>query len=116
MEQTEDKLYCPHCGSSQLVANKKGFGTGKAVTGAILTGGIGLLAGFIGSGNVKVTCLKCGKQWNPGELLTSPLTKEEKEKNYWCPVKLFCVPKIKVGFLAWNPTFFVTFVFVTKPK
>lgn len=36
--------------------------------------------------------------------------------NYWCPVKLFCVPKIKVGFLAWNPTFFVTFVFVTKPK
>lgn len=81
MEQTEDKLYCPHCGSSQLVANKKGFGAGKAVTGAILTGGIGLLAGFIGSGNVKVTCLKCGKQWNPGELLTSPLTKEEKEKN-----------------------------------
>ena len=37
-------------------------------------------------------------------------------QNYWCPVKLFCVPKIKVGFLAWNPTFFVTFVFVTKPK
>lgn len=81
MEQTEDKLYCPHCGSSQLVANKKGFGAGKAVTGAILTGGIGLLAGFIGSGKVKVTCLKCGKQWNPGELLTSPLTKEEKENN-----------------------------------
>ena len=81
MEQTEDKLYCPHCGSSQLVANKKGFGAGKAVTGAILTGGIGLLAGFIGSGDVKVTCLKCGKQWNPGELLTNPLTKEEKEKN-----------------------------------
>ena len=41
---------------------------------------------------------------------------ELNDKNYWCPVKLFCVPKIKVGFLAWNPTFFVTFVFVTKPK
>lgn len=81
MEQAEEKLYCPHCGSSQLVANKKGFGAGKAVTGAILTGGIGLLAGFIGSGDVKVTCLKCGKQWNPGELLTSPLTKEEQRKN-----------------------------------
>ena len=39
-----------------------------------------------------------------------------RERKYWCPVKLFCVPKIKVGFLAWNPTFFVTFVFVTKPK
>ena len=41
---------------------------------------------------------------------------EDFKSNYWCPVKLFCVPKIKVGFLAWNPTFFVTFVFVTKPK
>ena len=80
MEQTEDKLYCPHCGSSQLVANKKGFGAGKAVTGAILTGGIGLLAGFIGSGDVKVTCLKCGKQWNPGELQTNPLTKKKRKK------------------------------------
>lgn len=81
MEQTEDKLYCPHCGSSHLTANKKGFGAGKAVTGAVLTGGIGLLAGFIGSGDVKVTCLKCGKQWKPGELRTSPMSKEEAEKN-----------------------------------
>lgn len=38
MEEQEDKLYCPNCGSSQLTANKKGFGAGKAVTGAILTG------------------------------------------------------------------------------
>ena len=84
--EEEDKLYCPHCGSSQLVANKKGFGAGKALTGAILTGGIGLLAGFIGSGKVKVTCLKCGRKWNPGELRTRPLpqittkSKEEIEK------------------------------------
>ncbi len=69
----EDRLYCPHCGSSQLVANKKGFGAGKAVAGALLTGGVGLLAGFIGSGKVKVTCLKCGCKWNAGELRTTPL-------------------------------------------
>ena len=31
MAMEEDKLYCPHCRSSQLVANKKGFGVGKAV-------------------------------------------------------------------------------------
>lgn len=73
----EDKLYCPSCGSSQLTANKKGFGTGKAVTGAILTGGIGLLAGFIGSGDIKVTCIKCGRKWNPGELRTTPMSEEE---------------------------------------
>lgn len=76
-EEQEDKLYCPNCGSSQLVANKKGFGAGKALTGAVLTGGIGLLAGFIGSGKVKVTCLECGCTWKPGELLTEPPKKEE---------------------------------------
>lgn len=68
----EDKLYCPHCGSSQLAANKNGFGAGKALTGAILTGGLGLLAGFIGSGKVKVTCLKCGKKMKAGELRSKP--------------------------------------------
>lgn len=93
MTEQEDKLYCPNCGSSQLTANKKGFGAGKAVTGAVLTGGIGLLAGFIGSGNVKVTCLKCGRKYSPGELLTykpSPKglrirkKKEEKDTLYGC--------------------------------
>ncbi len=77
----EDKLYCPLCGSSQLVANKKGFGAGKAVTGALLTGGIGLLAGFIGSGKVKVTCLKCGSKWEPGQLRTTPLPPKSKSSN-----------------------------------
>ncbi len=73
MENTEDKLYCPYCGSSQLTANKKGFGVGKAVAGAALVGDIGLLAGFIGSNKVKITCLKCGKTLKPRELRTTPL-------------------------------------------
>lgn len=77
MENHEDKLYCPNCGSSQLVANKKGFGAGKALTGAVLTGGVGLLAGFIGSGKVKITCLKCGCQWKPGELKATPISQTE---------------------------------------
>lgn len=82
MENQEDKLYCPNCGSSQLVANKKGFGAGKALTGAALTGGVGLLAGFIGSGKVKVTCLECGCTWKPGELRTTPISQKEiDEKN-----------------------------------
>lgn len=77
----EDKLYCPHCGSSQLVTNRKGFRAGKAATGALLTGGIGLLAGFMGSDELKVICLKCGAEWHPGELRTTPLSKEEIDKN-----------------------------------
>ncbi len=58
---------CPKCGSTSLSGNKKGFGVGKAVVGAALTGGIGLLAGNMGAKKVRVTCLKCGHQWWAGK-------------------------------------------------
>ena len=54
---------CPKCGSTSLSANKRGFGIGKAVVGAALTGGIGLVAGNIGAKKVWVTCLNCGHRW-----------------------------------------------------
>ena len=63
----ENLLHCPKCNSTQLSSNKKGFSGGKALTGAVLTGGIGLLAGTIGSGDVSITCLKCGYKYNAGE-------------------------------------------------
>ncbi len=61
-----DEIRCPKCGSSQLTANKKGFSGKQAVGGAILTGGIGLLAGTIGSNKINITCLACGHQFRPG--------------------------------------------------
>lgn len=57
---------CPKCKSTSLHAYKKGFGAGKALVGAALTGGVGLLAGFIGAGKVQVTCLQCGHLWEIG--------------------------------------------------
>lgn len=54
---------CPKCKSFQTTYTKQGFGVGKAAVGAILTGGIGLLAGGIGKNNIVITCLKCGHQW-----------------------------------------------------
>lgn len=63
----KDLLHCPKCNSTQLSSNKKGFSGGKAVAGAVLTGGIGLLAGTIGSGSVIITCLKCGYKYKAGE-------------------------------------------------
>lgn len=57
---------CPKCKSDQLSANKKGFSGKKAVAGAILTGGIGLLAGTMGSNKIIITCLSCGNQFKPG--------------------------------------------------
>jgi len=63
----ENLLCCPKCNSTKLSTNKKGFSGGKALTGAVLTGGIGLLAGTIGSGKVLITCLKCGFKFKAGE-------------------------------------------------
>lgn len=57
---------CPKCGSTDLSIlgqHKKGFSVGKAVGGAILTGGIGAVAGFAGKKTKKVdyVCNNCGK-------------------------------------------------------
>lgn len=62
----EVQVCCPKCGSTQLTAQKQGFGLAKAAVGGVLTGGVGLLAGFLGSRGVRVTCLKCGHSWKPG--------------------------------------------------
>lgn len=59
--------YCPKCHSTSLSAHKKGFGFGKAVVGVLVAGPIGLAAGGLGSGKVKVTCLKCGHQFMAGK-------------------------------------------------
>ena len=67
VQEVQQEIKCPQCGSTQLTANKQGFGLGKAIGGAVLLGGIGLLGGFLGSGKVKITCLKCGYQWRAGK-------------------------------------------------
>ncbi len=60
--------FCPKCASQHVTANKKGFGLGKALIGGVVTGGVGLLAGFMGSNAVMVTCLQCGHSWKAGKL------------------------------------------------
>ena len=60
MGNSDDLIKCPACGSTQLTANKKGFGLCKA-----LFGGVGLLGGFMGSGKIQITYLKCGHRWKP---------------------------------------------------
>jgi DNA-directed RNA polymerase subunit RPC12/RpoP len=75
-------IRCPKCNSDQITAHKKGFSGRKAVAGAVLTGGIGVLAGTIGSNKVKITCLNCGNIFNPGERrrTTAATTSPAKEK------------------------------------
>jgi hypothetical protein len=59
-------LACPKCSGTHVTAQKQGFGAGKAIVGAALTGGVGLLAGFLGSRKVRITCLQCGHSWKAG--------------------------------------------------
>lgn len=66
-KEPDEYLACPKCGSKELHSNQKGFSGGKAVVGAVLTGGIGLLAGTIGSKDIQITCLKCGNTFKAGE-------------------------------------------------
>lgn len=79
LPKNDDIMKCPKCNSTQLTSNKKGFSGGQAVAGAVLTGGIGLLAGTIGSGSVVVTCLKCGHKFKAGDY-ASEKRKFEKER------------------------------------
>jgi len=60
-----EQVRCPVCNSNQITANSKGFGVGKAAAGGLLLGPVGLLGGFVGSGKVKITCMKCGYTWKP---------------------------------------------------
>ena len=63
----EEYLCCPKCESKEIHSEQKGFSGGKALAGAILTGGIGILAGTIGSKDVQMTCLKCGNKFKAGQ-------------------------------------------------
>lgn len=65
--QVQEYLCCPKCHSRELHAEQQGFSGGKAMAGAALFGNMGILAGTIGSKDVRITCLKCGYQFKAGE-------------------------------------------------
>lgn len=48
------KITCPKCGSTDIAEGTKGFS---------------LVTGFIGSGNFRYVCKKCGNKWKPGSML-----------------------------------------------
>ena len=67
LQSQEEYLVCPYCNSRELHAEQKGFSGGKALAGAVLFGGVGLLAGTLGSKDVRITCLKCGESFKAGD-------------------------------------------------
>ena len=63
-DEKQNIITCPNCKSKDvtfLQQDKKAFSVGKAVGGAVLTGGVGALAGFAGKkGNKQWHCKNCG--------------------------------------------------------
>lgn len=101
------QIHCPNCNSTQLTAHKKGFSGKKAVVGGLLTGGLGLMAGTIGSNKIIITCLACGHEFRPGsqnEHKSSPPPPKVYSKSTWKVarfVSLFtCIVFILFGMLA----------------
>lgn len=74
----ENQIDCPKCLSTQIAMHKKGFSLGKAAAGVIVTGGIGALAGTIGSNKMLNTCMKCGFQFRPQDY--AKIKEEERRK------------------------------------
>lgn len=66
----EEHLCCNKCYSSKLTPIKKGFSAGKAVLGALTLGAYGILAGSIGSNNVKLFCNSCGNKLKSTEAIS----------------------------------------------
>lgn len=62
-----DKMFCPRCQSYHLTTNQNGYSVGKAATGFLLVGAVGLLAGGLGKNKIKITCLECNYSFNAGE-------------------------------------------------
>lgn len=78
VEDNEEYVFCPKCMSTHVHTEQKGFSGGKALAGAVAFGGIGLLAGTIGSKNVNITCLKCGHKFKAGDAFIA--TKKERDE------------------------------------
>ena len=61
------QIACPKCGSTQIQVlgnDRKAFSVGKAAIGGLLTGGVGVIAGFAGKkGKYEVFCQECGHRW-----------------------------------------------------
>ena len=51
-KKNDDTVRCPQCGSTQIHSGARGHS---------------IVSGWLGSGKVMITCLKCGHKWDPAK-------------------------------------------------
>jgi DNA-directed RNA polymerase subunit RPC12/RpoP len=83
MKQNDEPIRCPKCGSSQIHAHKRGFKTGRAAAGFLITGWLDVtaIAGAAGMNKIRLTCLKCGNEFKPGEIYIDKEAETLKREN-----------------------------------
>ena len=79
---------CPECGSEnlQLIEEKTPFSWAKAIIGGIFLGAIGLLFGFLGQDNLKVSswiCEDCRNRFQDPNEMKKSIEKNEKAFNIY---------------------------------
>ena len=65
VEEEIPPLACTACKSTDIEFQKKGYGFGKGLVGAVLLGPLGALAGGIGYKDVECLCRRCGNRFTP---------------------------------------------------
>lgn len=77
----DEPIKCPKCGSTQIYVDKRGFKTGRAIAGGLITGNLlaAAVAGGIGMGKIEITCLKCGNKFKIGNTNNSTSSKTDIE-------------------------------------
>lgn len=80
----DEPIKCPKCNSTQIHVDKRGFKTGRAIAGGLLTGNIlvAAAAGGIGHDKIELTCLKCGCKFKIGELAPHSTHSPQKIKEF----------------------------------
>jgi hypothetical protein len=65
--KTPDRIHCPKCGSTQLSINTKESIDKKSIVNAMPSDGAEISAGTTTHYRAIITCITCGKKFNPDE-------------------------------------------------
>ncbi len=77
---SSENIQCNRCHSTNVRTGEKGFGIGKAAIGGLILGPVGLLGGFIGKGQLKITCNSCGYSWSPSQTDYAEWGRQQKQR------------------------------------